>query len=51
MNLDGCPKKDSLSQTYDGGMTVMHSELRRKLDRRQYKEKLFDTLTEWIYPS
>ena len=29
----------------------MHTELRRKEDRKIYKEKLFDTLTEWIYPS
>jgi hypothetical protein len=29
----------------------MHTELRRKGDRKLYKEKLFDTLTEWIYPS
>jgi hypothetical protein len=29
----------------------MHTELRRKEDRKLYKEKLFDTLTEWIYPS
>jgi hypothetical protein len=25
--------------------------LRRKEDRKIYKEKVFDTLTEWIYPS
>jgi hypothetical protein len=29
----------------------MHTDLRRKEDRKLYKEKLFDTLTEWVYPS
>ena len=43
--------KESLSNTYKSGMASMHSELRRKEDRKIYKEKLFDTLTEWIYPS
>lgn len=51
LNLDGCPMKDSLNQTYAGGMTSIHTDLRRKEDRKIYKEKLFDTLTEWIYPS
>jgi len=32
-------------------MASMHSEFRRKEDRKLFKEKLFDTLTEWIYPS
>jgi len=32
-------------------MTTIHSEMRRKEDRKIYKEKVFDTLTEWIYPS
>lgn len=32
-------------------MTTIHSELRRKEDRKIYKEKIFDNLTEWIYPS
>jgi len=32
-------------------MASIHSELRRKEDRKTYKEKIFDTLTEWIYPS
>jgi hypothetical protein len=51
LNLDGCPMKDSLGSTYQGGMTSIHSDLRRKEDRKIYKEKVFDTLTEWIYPS
>lgn len=51
LNLDNCPMKDSLSETYKGGMTSIHTDLRRKEDRKLYKEKLFDTLTEWIYPS
>jgi hypothetical protein len=32
-------------------MVSIHSDLRRKEDRKIYKEKIFDTLTEWIYPS
>ncbi len=32
-------------------MVSMHTELRRKEDRKIYKEKIFDTLTEWVYPS
>lgn len=32
-------------------MVTIHSEMRRKEDRKIYKEKIFDTLTEWIYPS
>ena len=51
VNLDNCPLKDSLTKTYSEGMTGIHSELRRKEDRKLYKEKIFDTLTEWIYPS
>ena len=51
LNLDGCPTKDTLSQSYSKGMTSIHTELRRKEDRKQFKEHLFDHLTEWIYPS
>jgi hypothetical protein len=44
--------KASLKTVYDGGnMVTIHTDLRRKEDRKQYKEKVFDTLTEWIYPS
>jgi hypothetical protein len=43
--------KDTLNQTYSTGMDSMHTELRRKQDRKEYKEKLFDHLSEWIYPS
>lgn len=32
-------------------MVSIHSDLRRKEDRKLYKERVFDTLTEWIYPS
>jgi hypothetical protein len=32
-------------------MASVHGDLRRKEDRRLYKERVFDTLTEWIYPS
>lgn len=51
VSLDGCPLKDSLQTVYGGGMASLHGDLRRKEDRRLYKEKVFDTLTEWIYPS
>eukprot|EP00349_Pseudokeronopsis_sp_Brazil_P003928 CAMPEP_0202963236 /NCGR_PEP_ID=MMETSP1396-20130829/7221_1 /ASSEMBLY_ACC=CAM_ASM_000872 /TAXON_ID= /ORGANISM="Pseudokeronopsis sp., Strain Brazil" /LENGTH=87 /DNA_ID=CAMNT_0049684275 /DNA_START=383 /DNA_END=646 /DNA_ORIENTATION=+ len=49
--MDGCPMKESLMNSYTGGMASTHSDLRRKQDRKEYKEKLFDHLTEWIYPS
>lgn len=51
LNLDGCPTKQSLTASYSAGMTSIHSELRRKEDRKEFKEKLFDHLTEWVYPS
>ena len=52
LNLDNCPMKESLMTVYDGGnMVSIHTDLRRKEDRKIYKEKVFDTLTEWIYPS
>ncbi len=51
INMDNCPLKESLQETYKGGMTQIHSEIRRKEDRKLYKEKIFDTMTEWIYPS
>lgn len=51
INMDNCPLKESLGNTYQSGMVTIHSELRRKEDRKQYKEKLFEILTEWIYPS
>jgi len=51
LNLDGCPTKQSLTASYGAGMTSIHSELRRKEDRKEFKEKLFDHLTEWVYPS
>lgn len=51
LNLDGCPLKDSLAQTYSDGMASVHRDLRRKEDRKMYKEQLFNQLTEWVYPS
>jgi hypothetical protein len=51
LNLDNCPMKDSLKTVYEGGMVTIHSDLRRKEDRKIFKEKIFDTLTEWVYPS
>jgi hypothetical protein len=51
LSLDNCPLKESLKGVYEGGMVSIHSDLRRKEDRKLYKEKVFDTLTEWIYPS
>lgn len=32
-------------------MTTVHADLRRKEDRKKFKEQLFDYLTEWVYPS
>ena len=51
LNLDGCPTKESLTNTYASGMPAIHSDLRRKEDRKHFKEHLFDHLTEWVYPS
>jgi len=51
LNLDGCPTKESLTNTYGSGMPAIHSDLRRKEDRKHFKEHLFDHLTEWVYPS
>ena len=51
LNLDGCPKKASLGEKYDDGMASVHADLRRKEDRKKFKESLFDHLTEWVYPS
>ena len=51
LNLDGAPTKESLTASYAQGMTSIHTELRRKEDRKVFKEHLFDHLTEWIYPS
>ena len=51
LNLDGCPTKESLGNSYSAGMSSIHTELRRKEDRKLFKEQLFDHLTEWIYPS
>ena len=65
LNMEGCPLKDSLNQSYGMGMSGMagdksaygqsminiHTSLRRKEDRKMYKEHLFDHLTEWVYPS
>ena len=51
LNLDNCPMKESLKSTYEGGMATIHSDLRRKEDRKLFKERVFDTLTEWVYPS
>ena len=51
LNLDGCPTKQSLTASYSAGMSSIHTELRRKEDRKVFKEHLFDHLTEWVYPS
>jgi len=51
LNLDGCPMKDSLAMSYTKGMHQIHTDLRRKEDRKLYKEQLFNQLTEWVYPS
>lgn len=51
LQLDGCPLKETLSNTYSSGMASIHEDFRRKEDRKHYKEQLFDHLTEWVYPS
>ena len=51
LNLDGCPMKESLSNSYTRGISQIHTDLRRKEDRKLYKEQLFNQLTEWVYPS
>lgn len=43
--------KESLSISFSKGMAQMHTDLRRKEDRKVYKEQLFNQLTEWVYPS
>lgn len=51
LNLEGCPMKESLNNSYARGMSQIHTDLRRKEDRKIYKEQLFNQLTEWVYPS
>jgi len=51
LNLENCPLKETLAQTYESGMATMHKTLRAKDDRRVYKTKLMNKLCEWIYPS
>jgi Leucine-rich repeat (LRR) protein len=51
LTLDGCPLKESLANTYSEGMASIHTDFRRKEDRKHFKEQLFDHLTEWVYPS
>lgn len=43
--------KESLSISFAKGMPQIHTDLRRKEDRKLYKEQLFNQLTEWVYPS
>jgi len=38
LNLDGCPLKESLNISFSKGMTQIHTDLRRKEDRKIYKE-------------
>jgi len=38
LNLDGCPMKESLSNSYARGINQIHTDLRRKEDRKLYKE-------------
>jgi len=51
LQLDGCPMKESLNESYARGISQIHTDLRRKEDRKLYKEQLFNQLTEWVYPS
>ena len=43
--------KESLGQSYSRGISQIHTDLRRKEDRKLFKEQLFNYLTEWVYPS
>jgi hypothetical protein len=43
--------KESLNESYARGISQIHTDLRRKEDRKLYKEQLFNQLTEWVYPS
>ena len=43
--------KESLNNSYTRGISQIHTDLRRKEDRKLYKEQLFNQLTEWVYPS
>jgi hypothetical protein len=50
LNLDGCPLKPSLAEVYRGGMVAVVTHLRRKYDRKMYKNQLFQKLRETMYP-
>ncbi|CAG9320799.1 unnamed protein product [Blepharisma stoltei] len=50
LNLDRCPLKPSLQIVYERGIFDLWAHLKRKLDRRIYKEQVFSTLKESIYP-
>lgn len=50
LNLDGCPLKPSLAEVYRGGMVAVVTDLRRKYDRKLYKNQLFQKLRETMYP-
>lgn len=49
INLKGCPLKETISDLHEAGVASMVSHLRRKIDRREYREKLFKKLKEQIY--
>jgi hypothetical protein len=38
LNLDGCRTKESLGQSYSRGIPQIHQDLRRKEDRKIFKE-------------
>ena len=38
LNLEGCPMKESLNMSFTKGMPQIHTDLRRKEDRKLYKE-------------
>lgn len=50
LNLDGCPLKPTLAEVYRGGMVAVVTYLRRKYDRKVYKNQLFQRLRETMYP-
>jgi len=50
LNLEGCPLKPSLEESYRQGITGVWDNLNRKVSRRYYKGLVFKELKENIYP-
>ena len=50
-NLDKCPLKSSLDKSYGMNIATLTGTFQRKNDRKFYKQKILNKLTEWVYPS